>query len=272
MKKSLSILAFVFMLFACKKDSFDIVNLNNNQITILGHAGMGIDKNYPMNSIESILKCLTLGVDGTEMDVQMTKDGVLVAYHDEFLETNTNLSGRIFEKTWDEINGGIFKYPPFTNYRVVRLIDIFNSIPNQASLTFSLDCKNYNPDTSNVYHQQFNAALLQVIDQFDLATRANIEFRRIDMILALQKERPELMLYVYSHFSRAMDVALQYQLKGIIMPLDGISNDEVALAHQSGIMVAVFNTHSNAKNIEAIRKNVDIIQTDKASHLVKTLK
>lgn len=37
-------------------------------------------------------------------------------------------------------------------------------------------------------------------------------------------------------------------------------------------MIAVFNVHSKNKNIEAIEKNVDFIQSDKVKHLIKTLK
>jgi glycerophosphoryl diester phosphodiesterase len=43
-------------------------------------------------------------------------------------------------------------------------------------------------------------------------------------------------------------------------------------AHRNGTMVAVFNTHSKDRNMEAIEKNVDFIQSDKVKHLIKILK
>lgn len=269
MKKIGLHIILIIALFACKKDSFDVQNLNNNKVTILGHAGLGIDRNYPMNSLESILACIHLGADGTEMDVQMTKDGVLVAYHDEHLETNTSGSGKIFEHNWDEIKNLTFKYPPFTSYKLQKIEDILANIPNQKQYIFSFDCKNYNPDTTAVYHNQFKTALFDLIDRFDLGGRCNFENRRIDLLKTIKADRPHLNLYVYSHFERAMEVALTYNLKGIILPIKDITKEQVAIAHHNNLWVCVFNAHSKSKNIEALEKNVDINQTDKLEHAIK---
>ena len=113
MKNLIILSILLFVVSSCQKEDFEIINLNNNKITVLGHGGMGIGETYPMNSFESILNCLNLGADGTEIDVQMTKDGVLVAFHDESLEHSTNISGRIFNKTWDEIKAA-FRNIDFT--------------------------------------------------------------------------------------------------------------------------------------------------------------
>ena len=82
-------------MFSCKKNKEEILNLNNNKIDVLGHAGMGISSLYPINSAESLLACLHSGADGTELDVQLTMDNVLVAFHDASLSDKTNLSGII---------------------------------------------------------------------------------------------------------------------------------------------------------------------------------
>jgi len=269
MRKLLLHSILVIVVFACKKDSFDVVNLNGNRITVLGHAGMGIDKNYPMNSLESVLACLSLGADGTEMDVQMTKDGVLVAYHDEHLETNTNGLGKIYEQNWSDISNLRFRYPPFTDYKLQKIEDILANIPNQERYVFSFDCKNYKPDTSQAYHEQFETALFDLIDQFDLGSRCNFENRRIDLLKSLKEARPTLNLYVYSHFERAFDVALAYNLKGIILPVTDITQEQVALAHKNNLWVCVFNTLTKEKNLDAFHKNVDIVQTDRMKHALK---
>ena len=121
MKNILFLLVFVPLLFSCGKKDFDINNLNNNKIAVIGHGGMGISHSYPMNSQESILKCLNLGADGTEIDVQMTKDGVLIAFHDSLLNHSTNLSGTVHSKTWAEIEGAIYSHPNYSKYNVVKL-------------------------------------------------------------------------------------------------------------------------------------------------------
>src|SRR5690606_4742217 len=97
-------LIIVLSISSCNKDEFEISNLNGNKIGILGHGGMGISSTYPMNSVESIMNCIHLNSDGTEIDVQMTNDGVLVAFHDETLDNLTNGSGILHDMDWSDVN------------------------------------------------------------------------------------------------------------------------------------------------------------------------
>ena len=54
---------------------------------------MGIAFKYPINSYESFEPCFRIGAEGSEMDVQMTKDSVLVLFHDAKLEDGTLCKG-----------------------------------------------------------------------------------------------------------------------------------------------------------------------------------
>lgn len=272
MKNITTLFAILFVVSSCQKEDFDIINLNNNKISVLGHGGMGIGQIYPMNSYESILNCLSLGADGTELDVQMTKDSVLVAFHDGSLDNSTNNSGQIFNKEWNEISNTTYKDPPYTNYKLITLDELFSNIANQTEYIFFLDCKNFNPDTSLSYLNTFNNALIRIIDKYNLANNVYIEFKRKDLIKSLISKRPDLKIFVYSDFDLALKIVNEFQLQGITNSVDKISKEEVLKAHENGTMIAVFNTHSKSRNIEAIEKNVDFIQTDRLKHLIKQLK
>ena len=87
---------------------FDIQNLNNDEIQVLGHGGMGIHSLLPMNSALSVQYSLDLGAAGAEIDVQMSKDGVLVAFHDEDLSESTNSEGIIHNLNWSQIEGSVY--------------------------------------------------------------------------------------------------------------------------------------------------------------------
>lgn len=272
MKNVIVLFVLIFIVNSCQKEKFDIINLNNNRIYALGHGGMGIGHTYPMNSFESILNCLNLGADGTEIDVQMTQDSVLVAFHDESLEHSTNVSGQIFNKTWSEINNAVYTDPPYTNYRLITLDELFSNIANQKEYIFFLDCKNFNPDTSSPYLNTFNNALIKIIDKHNLGNNVYVEFKRKDLIKSLKIKRPDLKIFIYNDFELALEIVNEFQLQGITTSVDNISKDEVIKAHNNGTMIAVFNTHSKNRNIEAIEKNVDFIQSDKVKHLIKILK
>jgi len=272
MKRVLTLLTILIILYSCQKDDFNIINLNGNKISVLGHGGMGIDHTYPMNSFESILNCLSLGADGTEIDVQMTKDSVLVAFHGGSLESSTNISGQIFKKSWDEIKNARYKYPPLTNYKLITLDQLFTNIDNPSRYIFFFDCKNYNPDTSPSYLNMFNNALIKIIDKYKLENSVYVEFQRTDLIKSLKNKRPDLKIFVYTEFDLALQIVNEHQLQGIAIAVDNISGSQVLEAHNNGTMIAVFNTHSKSRNIEAIEKNVDFIHSDKVKHLIKLLK
>jgi glycerophosphoryl diester phosphodiesterase len=271
------ILFSVFSFTSCTQEEIDI-DLSERKIKIIGHGGMGIGQVYPMNSYESILYSLSLGSDGVEIDVQMTKDGVLVAFHDEELETKTNKKGKIYEQNWDEIRGAEYiSSAPYTKYRVIRLEDIFEHVPNLEKYTLALDIKGFNPSTSSAYYNKLNTALISLLEKYkqkrnlDL-NKVYIEFKRIDLIESLQKERPNYQIFVYANFEVAIEKARQYNLRGITVQTNNLTKENVEQAHLEEFLVATLNTHSKKRNIEAINKGVDYIQTDKVKHLLRVLR
>ncbi|MFD1606254.1 glycerophosphodiester phosphodiesterase [Oceanobacillus luteolus] len=68
---------------------------------VYGHRGaMG---EYPENTLLSFEQAILQGVDGLELDVQLTKDGEVVVIHDEMLDRTTNGTGFIKDWTLGEI-------------------------------------------------------------------------------------------------------------------------------------------------------------------------
>ena len=58
----------------------------------------------PENTIAAFDRGLALGADGLELDVRLSKDGVVVVHHDARLERTTNLSGEVARSTADELS------------------------------------------------------------------------------------------------------------------------------------------------------------------------
>jgi Glycerophosphoryl diester phosphodiesterase family len=56
------------------------------------------------NNLKNIQIALDNDIDIIEMDVQITRDGVPVLFHDETLDAKTNGSGRIQDKNWSEVS------------------------------------------------------------------------------------------------------------------------------------------------------------------------
>ncbi len=272
MKKLIIFLSVLLFLLACRKESFDIHNLNHNYISVIGHGGMGIYHTYPMNTFEAIQCALAMESDGVEIDVQMTRDSVLVAFHQERLEDATHASGRVYEKTWDEIKGVQYNYPVYGHYQLVSLDDVFTYLRRFPGQLIFLDCKNFKPDTSMRYVNTFTNALIRIIDKHNLNDCAVVELKREKLIRSLKTKEPDLQQFVYTKVDTAIAMCERLHLEGIVADVSDLSKNQVNTAHEKGLMVAVFNAHTKQKNKAAIEKNVDFVQTDKVKYLLNLLR
>src|SRR6266480_2774602 len=57
----------------------------------------------PENTIAAFDNGLALGADGLELDVHLSRDGIVVVHHDGTLDRTTTLRGPIAERTADEL-------------------------------------------------------------------------------------------------------------------------------------------------------------------------
>ncbi|MEC0182723.1 glycerophosphodiester phosphodiesterase family protein [Paenibacillus peoriae] len=88
-----------------QKPSFKEIIANfsnpNGSHMIVSHRGHW--RRAPENSLDSIRFSYESGIDVVEVDVQKTRDGVLMLMHDERIDRMTNGSGRIDELTFRQI-------------------------------------------------------------------------------------------------------------------------------------------------------------------------
>ena len=74
-----------------------------DESTVLVAAHRGDWRNYPENSLEGINSAIEMGVDIVELDLQCTKDSVLILMHDNTLDRTTTGKGNVSKYTLDEI-------------------------------------------------------------------------------------------------------------------------------------------------------------------------
>jgi glycerophosphoryl diester phosphodiesterase len=274
MRRIYSILLFHVLLSSCGKQEYDIVNVNGNRIDVLGHGGMGYNSSFPLNSLESIDLALQSGANGTEMDVQLSKDSVLVLYHDELLETRTNGTGRIIEQNWEELTTVQYNRTAFDSYNLVAVSDVLNQLePNKAySLTF--DCKSFpmNSSSTIAYSKSFARAIKAAYDEYNLYDEVIIEASSIQLIQELQQIDSTIrILYYPDNFDTGLQVATEMNLFGITISMHKITKAQIEGAHLNGLFVTIWQARTRKNNREAIKMNPDMIQSDKLKHLVNEL-
>lgn len=100
----------------------------NGTVMIVAHRANLIDT-LPENSLESIQACIDHGIDIIEIDLQLTKDDILIVMHDDRLDRMTNGKGVIRDKTWEEIQSLQLRSSSFgkiTPYKVPSFEEVLN--------------------------------------------------------------------------------------------------------------------------------------------------
>lgn len=78
-----------------------LTKLSEKEQHIAAHRGA--HKEFPENSIASILEAIRLGVSVVEIDIRSTKDGVLILMHDGTVDRTTTGKGKVSQLTYAEI-------------------------------------------------------------------------------------------------------------------------------------------------------------------------
>lgn len=115
-----------------------------SQVLVIAHRGcVG---NAPEVSIASIHACDGMGIDGIELDIRKTRDGALIAMHDDTVDRTTNGSGKVADLTLEEIRrlrlrvgyGG--RNVPVTDERVPTLEEMLEAARSKGHIVH-LDIK-----------------------------------------------------------------------------------------------------------------------------------
>lgn len=258
----------IVALIACKSEL-----PNSQKAMCMGHGGMGIESTKPLNCKASILECLQLGADGVEIDIQLSADSVLYAFHDADLSKKTNGTGSIHSRTSHEINQlqytGIFA----GNNAIAQLDSIFiwlNEFP-QAALT--LDIKLYTQSPFTPYLQNFANSLNRLLLIRAGNRLVSIESQDTSFLNTMKQFSNKHPLYFYANeFEQGWQVLNEFDYQGLTMDFENITASEIEKLHSSNYKITVWNVQTATQNNKALDLQPDCIQTDELKDLLKKIK
>lgn len=171
-------------------------------------AHRGYSGKYPENTMIAFKKALECGVDGIELDVQLTKDGEVVIIHDETIDRTTTGKGFVVDYTYEELEKfdasfkfkdlGFNKIPTLREYfQLVKDYDIVTNVELKTGINEYLGIeekvweliKEYNLE-EKVIISSFNH--FSVMRMKDIAPQLKYGFLSEDWIIAAGK-------YTHSH-------------------------------------------------------------------------
>lgn len=109
----------------------------------VNYAHRGASEYAPENTMPSFELGLTMGANGIETDLQETKDGKIVMFHDNTIDDKSNATGAIADYTYEELlkmDFGSWKDERFAGTQIVLFEDFAKKfLP--LDLTFAIELK-----------------------------------------------------------------------------------------------------------------------------------
>ncbi len=131
-------------------------------------AHRGYSGQYPENTMLAYEKAVEAGCDEIEIDVQMTKDGVLVMLHDENVENITNGKGYIKDLTYRELQhfNVNAKFGDKYGFQPIPRLDEYLDWVRKQDVTTNIELKN-----RKYYYHGLEEKTLELVKKYGLTDR-----------------------------------------------------------------------------------------------------
>lgn len=238
------------------------------QVLIIGHAGSGFFtpvnpfNALPPSSMRGIQKALAQGVDGVEIDVQLSRDSVPMLYHDPRFDTMTNGHGCVSGLPAAAITAlryrGGWPYDWFQQEQPVTLEHLLAQLQRRARRTghypiLHLDLHEYDVCASAGSEYRRSPALARalgrVLRRYGYPPdRLLLLTDRPQTLPLLRRAVPGAPLAVEiakaADFDAGLRAAAQYQVQAVVLHKNVITPARSAVARSAGFEVVVFGGRS----------------------------
>lgn len=225
----------------------------------------------PEHTLAAFRSAIESGADYMEIDLQLTKDGHIIAMHDNTVNRTTGAKGKVAEMTLDQIKqldaGSWFnKHHPmfardeFAKQRVPSLQEIFEAFGHETN--YILEIK----DTeSNLGMEE---KLLALISQFRLEDHVVVQSFDSKSLKKIHRMNDRIELYQlmwYNTPARISDASLRRikkYAKGISPNFQKINAAYVRKVQKSGLRIYPYTVNYQLNMDRALSWGVDGIYTD----------
>jgi len=226
-------------------------------------AHRGGSKLAPENTIAAFDRGLAAGADGLELDVHLSRDGVVVVHHDAQLDRTTRATGPLGDRTAAEL--AAFDVPALRDvlgrYRDARII---------------IELKQATADLARAVIQEVHAA--GAVDRVCLGSfSAGVlrAARAIDPAIATSGGQMDVRLALYRswvHLSPGRTAYQAFQVPEMSGRTRVVSPRFIRLAHESGLVVQVWTVDDPADIRRLLDWGVDGIISDRPDVAVEVVR
>lgn len=245
-------LSYVYSVFTGKAN-FRLALFQNP--TVMAHRGLSADA--PENTLYAFSDAISVGADFIELDVQQTRDGVLVVMHDSNLKRTTGVNKNIWDVDYADIqnlDAGSWFDPAYANARIPTLEETLQFVDKRARLNIEIKPTKHGSDT-------LEQDVAELITQYQYTDACYVTSFSYGSLKKVKEVNPEihtgyLMSVAYGQFY-SLKYADAFSLNKVF-----VTSQVVNAAHQQGKQIFAWTVNSMSEVRSLCNLHVDSIITD----------
>ena len=261
--KNRGLKAFILLLIVAIGTSNFVININKNTIylketlpgmQIVSHRGYS--SKAPENTIPAIELAIQAHADYVEIDVQQTKDGVLVLLHDRNLRRTTGLNKLIYNTNYREIeklDAGSWFGSEYAGTNIPTLEEVLELCQGRINLSIELKF--------HAHEKNLEEDLIALIEEYDFVENCFVSSFNYDSIVKIKKLNEDISTgYIMS--PAYGDFYNKPHIDFLSVRATLVSRNIVERAHEAGKEVHVWTVNTR-KDLERMKSlGVDYVVTD----------
>ncbi len=217
----------------------------------------------PENTRAAIAAALRAGADGVELDVQLTRDGRLVVFHDARLDRTTDGRGRLAESSYaalGRLDAGSWFHPRFSGERILLVSQVIRLAPKRLRVNLELK--------RTARRRQLISQLLRVLRHSNAPARVLLSSFDAALLRMLRSAPCARALICRRHPDQALQQAVRLGCQAWHPFHRLLTPARVRTAHGAGLRVHAWtvDTPSRARLLQ--RWGVDGVFTNDPAHLL----
>lgn len=224
---------WVPFLESCERNAAAVLQEESKE-SFVGYAHRGACAYAPENTLTAFYLGLYQGANGIETDVRMTKDGVLVLFHDRDLVRMAGVEGGVSDYTWEELQKFTLEKNGLTDK--ITLLEDFLRLFCFRDITFAIELK----------QQGIEPMVADLLRKYNMVEKTVVTSFRFDCIRAIKEYAPEFHVGLLIREVTDETVAMVKAIGGeeICPHAESVTAEKVVAWHREGLNVRAWGVSS----------------------------
>ncbi|MBQ2937995.1 MAG: TIM barrel protein [Clostridia bacterium] len=233
--------------------TYDILNkITSYEDKCVNYAHRGASSYAPENTIKSYDLGIEMGATGIELDLQRTKDGKIVVFHDDKLDNKSNCKGKIEDYTYAELlkyDFGSWFDEKYKNEKIV-LFEDFAKKYFDKNLTFAIELKGIG----------FEQEVIDIINKYKKHNSyyiTSFKYEALKNIYNIDKNIKKSWLIQTKINNEVIEKANEIELSQICPSAEIVDEEQIKLANDNGFGIRIWGVLNTDLMEKVYRYNIE---------------